>query len=114
MAGVHRLEHLVGLGAPHLADDDAVRTHPQGVDQQVAHRDLAGALGAHGPRLQAHDVRLLHLKLRRVLDGDEPLAVGDLARERVHEGGLAGAGAAADEDVEPRLHPDAEQLRHRG
>ena len=91
--GVHRLEHLVGLGPAHLADDDAVGAHPKRVHQQVAHRHLARALRAHGSRLQPDHVRLLELQLRRVLDGDEPLAVGDLARECVHERGLARPGA---------------------
>ena len=59
--------------------------HPKGVDQQVAHGDLTGPFRAHSPSLEAHDVRLLELELGRVLDGDEPLAVGNLPRERVHE-----------------------------
>ena len=36
MAGVHGLQHVEGLGAAHLADDDAVGPHPQRVADQVA------------------------------------------------------------------------------
>ena len=114
VAGVHRLEHLVRLGAPHLADDDAVGAHAQGIDEEVAHRHLPGSFRADRPGLEADDVGLLELELRRVLDGDEALAVRDLPRQGVHERGLAGAGAAGNEDVEPRLHRDAEELAHRG
>ena len=44
VAGGHRLEHVEGLAAAHLADDDAVGAHPQGVADQVADGDLALAL----------------------------------------------------------------------
>ncbi len=36
VAGVHRLQHVEGLLATHLADDDPVRPHTQGVDDQFA------------------------------------------------------------------------------
>ena len=65
------------------------------------------------PRLQADHVWLLKLELGRVLDGHQPFAVSDLAGKRVHERGLAGACAAADENVDPRPHSDAKELRHR-
>ena len=112
VAGIHGLEHLVGLAAAHLADDDPVRAHSKRVDQQVPHAHLAGAFRAHGPRFEAHHVRLLELQLGRILDGHQTLAMRYLPRHRVHERGLSGAGAAADQDVEPRLHRDTEQLRH--
>ena len=43
VAGVHRLEHVEGLAAADLADDDPVRSHPQGVAHQLANRHLAPA-----------------------------------------------------------------------
>ena len=36
VARVHGLQHVERLGAADLADDDAVGTHTQGVDHQVA------------------------------------------------------------------------------
>ena len=41
VAGVHGLEHVEGLAAPDLADDDAVGPHAQRVADQVADGDLA-------------------------------------------------------------------------
>ena len=37
---VHRLKHVERLAAPYLADDDPIRSHAQGVPNQVAHGDL--------------------------------------------------------------------------
>ena len=71
--GVHGLQHVERLGAAHLAHDDAVRPHAQSVAHQVALRHLALALDVRRPRLEPHDVRLLQLQLRRVLDGDDAL-----------------------------------------
>ena len=56
----------------HLADDDAVGPHTQGVADQIALLDLADAFEVGRPRLQPDHVRLLQLQLGRVLDGDQP------------------------------------------
>ena len=68
MAGVHRLQHVEGLGAADLADDDAVGPHAQRVAHQVALGDLAAAFQAGGPGFQPHHMRLLQLQFGRVLD----------------------------------------------
>ena len=57
-----------------------------------------------GRALEPHDVVLAELQLDRVLDGDDPLVVGDERRQHVEHRGLAGAGAAGDEDVELARH----------
>ena len=44
VAGVHGLDHVEGLGAAALADDDPVGPHTQGVLDQVGRRDGAPAL----------------------------------------------------------------------
>ena len=41
MPRVHRLKHVERLAAPYLADDDPIRSHAQGVPNQVAHGDLS-------------------------------------------------------------------------
>ena len=41
VAGVHGLQHVEGLSGAHLADDDPVRAHAQGVLDQLALADLA-------------------------------------------------------------------------
>jgi hypothetical protein len=55
------------LGAPHLADDDAVRPHAQGVADQLAQGDLAAALDVGRPRLEPDDVRAGEVQLGGVL-----------------------------------------------
>ena len=104
VAGGHGLEHVEGLAAADLADDDAVGAHAQRVADQVADGDPALALDVGRPGLQADDVLLLELEFGGVLDGDDALAVRDQPGEGVEQGGLAGAGAAGDDDVE--LGPD--------
>ena len=103
VAGVHGLQRFQGFGAPHLADDDAVWAHPQGVLQQVAHVDFAAAFRGRGAGLQAHHVRLPQTQFGGVFQRDHALFHADVFRQRVQEGGLAGAGAARDDDIQLRL-----------
>ena len=114
VAGVHGLQHVERLGAAHLADDDAIRPHAQRVAHEVALRStspLPSMFG--GPRLEPHDVRLLQLQLRGVLDRDDALGHRHEAREDVEQRRLAGAGAAGDHDVQPAVHDRPQHLRHR-
>jgi hypothetical protein len=55
-------------------------------------------------------VRLREPKLRGVLDRDDPLCRIDVGGQRIEERGLAGAGAAADDDVQPAADGALEQL----
>ena len=103
VARVHRLEHVECLGAADLADDDPVGSHAQGVAHELADRDLALTLDVLRPRLEAEHVLLMELKLRRVLDRDDPVGFGNRSRKRVQERRLAGAGTARDQDVQLRL-----------
>ena len=75
VAGVHRLQHVVGLGAAHLAHDDPVGPHTQRVAQQLALVDLAAPFQVGGAGLQPHHVRLLQLQFGGVLDGDDAFVV---------------------------------------
>ena len=75
MTRVHRLEHVQGLAAAALADDDPVRPHAEAVAHELPDRDLPLSLQVRRPTLQGDHVLLLHLKLSRVLDGDDALAV---------------------------------------
>ena len=97
-----------------LADDDPVGAHAQRVLDQVADGDLALALDVGGAGLEPHDVRLLQLQLGGVLDRHGALAVVDHPRHGVEERGLARAGAAGDQDVEPRAPGDLQHGRHVG
>ena len=112
MAGVHRLQHVEGLGAAHLADDDAVGAHAQRVADELALRDLADAFDVGRARLHLHDVRLLQPQLDGVFDRDDALVAVDVLRHRVQQCRLAGAGAARDQHVEARACGDLQQARH--
>ena len=112
VAGVHGLEHVQGLGATALTDDDAVGPHTQGVADEVADADLAAALGVGRPGLQRDDVGSLDLEFGRLLDRDEPLAVRDEVRQDVQHRGLPGAGSADDDDADLAAHQRLEE--HRG
>ena len=110
VTGVHGLEHVERRGVADLTDDDPVGAHAQAVLDQVADRDRALALDVGRARLEADDVLLLELELGGVLDGDDPLVVGDERRQHVEGRGLAGAGAAGDDDVEPAAHAGVEEV----
>ena len=114
LAGHHRLDHVERLARTTLADDDPVGSHVEGVPQEVADRDLAGALGVGRAGLEGHDVLLAELELGRVLDRDDPLVLGDERREDVEERRLAGARAARDEDVEAGHDAEPEEVEHLG
>ena len=75
VAGVHRLQHVERFLAADLADDDAVGTHTQGVDHQLALADGALAFDVGRPRLEPRDVLLVQLQLGGVLDRDDALAL---------------------------------------
>ncbi len=101
--GVHRLEHVQGLGAADLTDDDAIGAHAQGVAHEIANGDLALAFDVGRARLEADHVLLAQLELDGILDRDDALVPGNEARQHVEQRRLAGAGAARDEDVHAAL-----------
>ena len=61
MAGIHRLQHIDGFFTAHLAQDDAIRAHPQRVAHQCALRNFARTFDVWRARFQAHHMRLLQL-----------------------------------------------------
>ena len=113
VARVHRLQHVERFLAADLADDDAVGAHAEGVHHELALADGALPFDVGRARLEPRDVLLVQLQLRRVFDRDDALAVGDEARQHVEQRRLAGAGAAADQTVEPRAHAVREKVEHR-
>ena len=100
MPGVHRLQHVEGLCAADLADDDAVGAHAQRVAHELALPDLTNSFDVGRARFHLHHVRLLQTQLNGVFDGDHPLVAVDMLRHRVQQCRLAGAGAARDQHVE--------------
>ena len=67
---------------------------------QVADRDRAFLQAAC---LEARAVRGVDAQLERVLNGHDPLVGGQQFDEGIQQRGLAAAGAAAHEDVAPRV-----------
>ena len=114
VARVHRLQHVERFAAADLADDDPVGPHAQGVAEQVADGDLTPVLDVGRPTLEADDVLLHQLQLGRVLDGDDALVRGDRPGEQVQQGGLAGAGATAHQDVELAHDAQGDELGQLG
>src|SRR3989442_3932860 len=58
---VHRLQHVEGIFASHLAHDNSVRTHTETVDHQLPLPDRALSFDVRRPGFEAHHVFLLKL-----------------------------------------------------
>jgi hypothetical protein len=112
MAGVHGLEHVQGLAAAALTDDNSVRSHPQAVANQIAYRHLPCSLHIRRTTFETYHVRLAEPQLGGILDGDYPFVVRDEVRQHVEEGGFAAAGAARDDDVLAVVHGGIEKAHH--
>ncbi len=69
MTGVHCLQHVQRFGAAHLTNDDTVGAHTQGVDHQLANRDLPFAFDVGRSCFQTNDMGLLETQLGGVFDG---------------------------------------------
>ncbi len=110
---VHGLQHVQRLAAAALADDDAIGAHAQCVFHQIADADLAASFDVGRTRFHAHDVVLIEIEFGRVFDGDDALVARKKMREHVEQRRLARAGAAADDDVQPRLDARAQEVAHR-
>ena len=113
MAGVHRLQHVERLLAADLADDDTVRAHTKCVDDQLPLPDGALALDVRRPRLKPDDVTLTQRQFGSILDRDDSLLIGDEARERIQQRGLASAGSAGHDDVQTRRDDALQEIEHR-
>ena len=111
MARRHGLQHVERLAATHLADDESIRPHPQGVAHEFADADFAAAFETRAPRLEPGDVRTVDPQFGRVLDRHDALGGVDARGEGTQERGLAARGAAADDDRQPRTHTRIEQHR---
>ena len=112
VAGVHGLQHVQRFLAADLAQDDAVGPHAQRVDDQLALANGSLAFEVGRTALQPGHVLLLDLQFGGVFDGDDALGGGDESGEDVEQRGFARAGAAGDDNVEPRADCAAQDLQH--
>ena len=103
-AAVERDQQVEALLLAHLTDDEPVGPHPQGFLDQPAQGDLAGALQVRLPGLHGHRVGQRQLKFEDLLDRDDPFGCRDGRAQSVEQSGLAGLGAAGDQDVQPGGH----------
>ena len=99
VARVHRLQQIEGFGSAHFADDNSFGSHTQAVLDEIAHRDLAGALQIGWARLQTDDMRLLQLQFGGVFAGDHPFVSVDIVRHAIQQRRLTRTGAAGDNDI---------------
>lgn len=109
MPGVQRRQQVDHLRASDLADDDAVRTHAQRLPDQLAQRDLPGALDVGAARHQPNQVGMLRLQFRGVLHTEDPFALVHRPECSGQQGGLARPGAARDQEGQPRGDDGAQQ-----
>ncbi|MNT85774.1 hypothetical protein D3C72_2259790 [compost metagenome] len=83
MARVPALQGLKrGCPVAHLADDDPIRPHAQGVAYEVRHADGHGLAAGY----DRHDVPGRALQLGRILDEEDPiLGKGRLRQNRIRQ-----------------------------
>src|ERR1039457_5436194 len=112
VAGVHGLEHVEGFFTAHLAHYDAIRTHAQAVDDELAHADRAFAFDVGRTGLGADDVFLLELQFGRIFDGDDTLRIRNVTGKNVENGGFARAGSSGDEQVQAAFDHGREHFEH--
>ena len=94
MAGTPSFEEVERFGAAHLADRNTVGPKAKRRAHEVGKR------GGSILRAQRDQVRRGALQLARILDQHHPVArLGDLGEQCIDQRGLAGRGAAGDEDV---------------
>ena len=114
MARIHGLQHVERFRSAAFADDDSFGPHTQRVAHQVRGRDGAFAFDIRRSRFQSHNVLLLELQFRGVLDRHDAVRVGDEARQRVQQRRFAGARTAGNDHVQARLDRAFEQHDHLG
>ncbi|MNQ83889.1 hypothetical protein D3C85_989920 [compost metagenome] len=69
-------------------------------------------LGIRRTGFQAHHVRVIELQLGHVFDGHQALAGRNQLAEDIQHGGLAGAGAATDQDVAAPCHRQLDEVEN--
>ena len=94
-----------------LPKNDPVWAEAESALQERVKRHLG--LEGIGLRCDRYDVRLLNLKLRRVLDYEEALFLGNRVRENAQKRGLSGASSATDEQRLSARNLFCQKLRKR-
>ena len=111
MAGVQRGKQVDDLGTAHLADDDAVGSHPQRLANQVAHGDLADPLDVGSAGDQLDQMRVARRQLGRILDAHDALVGGDRAQRGRQQRRLTRPGPARHQERQPGCDDLVQQSR---
>ena len=101
---VHGLEHVERFGAANLADDDAIGSHAECIDDQFASGDAASPFDVRRSGLHPHDMFLIEDQFRGVFDRDDPFVGGNHFGHRPQERRLTGASAARHKHILASSH----------
>jgi hypothetical protein len=104
VAGVHGLQHVEGLAATALADDDPIGPHTQGVAHQIADGHLALALDVRWTRFQNTTCSWRSCSSLESSMVTMRSSSGIKRRQDIQEGRLAGVGPAGHDDVQAAHH----------
>ena len=104
MARVQRLQQVESLGPADLSDENAIGPMPECCAQQIRdchwrQRRLLSERRLCAAGLQTKDVWFVEVNLRRLLDQDNPVPIGNVSREGIQKGRLARARSTRDQDV---------------
>jgi hypothetical protein len=94
VTGIHRLKHVERFLTTDLANHNAIRSHTQRVDDEIALAHCPFTFNICRTRLQSDDVSLAQLQFRGIFNRDHPLVVVDEARQDIEQGRLSGARAS--------------------
>src|SRR5207237_8471219 len=93
-------------------NDDAVRTHTQTVDYQLALRHGAFAFNVWRARFQSNNVFLVKLQFGCVFDRDDALFVRNVRGKDIEKSRLAGTCSARNKDIETGFYAPSQELTH--
>src|SRR5689334_6415019 len=109
MAGVESAEKIDHLRTPYLADHETVGTHPEGLPDEVVEAYGTRSFDVGRPGFEAYHMGMGRAELGRVLHQYESLGRVDEGEQRAEQGRLAAAGAAGDQEGDPRIDQRREQ-----
>ena len=112
MSGIQAHKKIRRLRTSHFSHDNSVRPHTQRRPDQIPDRDLPALLHGRIPGLQTNQVgNPPELKLRVILDGDNPLSLRNAPGECIQKRGLSGGCPPADQNRISGLHKVSQKFR---
>lgn len=102
--GVERNQQVEALLLADLSDQYPVGAHPEGLLDQPAQPDLAGAFEVGLAGLHGHHIGQRDAQFEDLFTGNHPLTSRDRRGEAVEQRCLPGLGTAGHDEVEPARH----------